>query len=103
MKREPESCDLSRLPITNRPLRSRINDYSNHYPYRRHESQPRPLEHLCAHLDHMLSEVFILTQEATLLCEGQANSVIQRAGASTVIAMEFREEIIRHVEALQAA
>lgn len=61
------------------------------------------LEHLCAHLDHMLSEVFILTEEANLLCDGKAKSVIQRAGASTVIAMEFREEIIRHVEALQGA
>lgn len=61
------------------------------------------LEQLCGYLDHMLSEAFERTEEASLLCEGEPKDTVQRAGASLVIAMEFREEIIRHVEALQAA
>ena len=58
------------------------------------------LEHLCAHLDHMLSEIFTLTEEAAPLCQGGAQSIIQRSGASTIIAMEFRELILEQVEAL---
>lgn len=58
------------------------------------------LEHLCAHLDHMLSEALTLTEEASVLCKGAAKDTIQRAGASLVIAMEFREMIIDQVEAL---
>lgn len=61
------------------------------------------LEHLCAHLEHMLAEGLDRIEEASILCEGEAKDKAQRAGASLVIAMEFREEIIRHVEALQAA
>ena len=61
------------------------------------------LEHLCAHLEHMLIEAFDRTEEASMLCQGEAKDKMQRAGASLSIAMEFREEIVRHVEALQAA
>lgn len=61
------------------------------------------LEQLCGYLDHMLSEAFERTEDASLLCEGEAKDKVQRAGASLIIAMEFRDEITRQVEALHAA
>ena len=40
------------------------------------------LEHLCAHLEHMLAEGLDRIEEASILCEGEAKDKAQRAGAS---------------------
>lgn len=58
---------------------------------------------LCGHLDHLLSEAFDLASGAACQSEGSAKDQAGRASASIAIAMEFREQLIEHVEALQAA
>lgn len=58
---------------------------------------------LCGHLDHLLSEALDLASGAACQSQGSAKDQAGRASASIAIAMEFREQLIEHVEALQAA
>lgn len=58
------------------------------------------LEELAGHLEHMLCEVFYLTDEIGSLCTGAANDTAQRAGVSVIIAQGMHKQIKQQIEAL---